>query len=445
MPTFTAIALDTLLEQGASKSVDKSVPRAVPKPKLGPNTKLQRRKSTSVTERRTNRPQIRPALYATPEATPLPDSPTSFPPSPYIINHKRRGPRLLKSSSESNVAARQKTLDEEKINGSANDAETKVVSLTGNESVTFTIAEPLVEDCGTSNGKLENGSVDLGSCNEENGKLECGSSNLSNGLATEIDLCKQVAASSERGSEREDFFDPQESMSFTSNTDVEDNAERSVQLTPNAGEFFDAWEELSSDGGQQSTLCDVEAELREMRLSLLMEIEKRKQAEEVVNNMRKQWESIRQKLSLVGLTLPAEATTGVGSEQLDSDSADELCRQVYLARFVSNSIGRGLARAELEKEMETQIEAKNFEIARLWDKLRNYEAMNQEMVQRNQDVLEMARRERVRRERRQRWVWGSIAAALTLGTAALAWSHFPSGSGSAELDSHVPESHDAGQ
>lgn len=144
--------------------------------------------------------------------------------------------------------------------------------------------------------------------------------------------------------------------------------------------------ELSSEGGQQSALHDVEAELREMRLSLLMEIEKRKQAEEALSNMRKQWESIRQQLSLVGLTLPAEGPAE-GREQPDSDPGEELCRQVYLARFVANSIGRGLARAELEAEMESQIEAKNFEITRLCDKLRNYEAMNQEMVQRNQDVL----------------------------------------------------------
>lgn len=119
-----------------------------------------------------------------------------------------------------------------------------------------------------------------------------------------------------------------------------------------------------------------------------MEIEKRKQAEEALSNMQKKWQNIRQQLSLAGLTLPADSTTSVeGREQTDFDAGEELCRQVYLARFVADSIGRGLARAELEAEMEVQLEAKNFEIARLCDKLRNYEAMNQEMVQRNQDVL----------------------------------------------------------
>jgi hypothetical protein len=47
------------------------------------------------------RTQTSPAsLYATPESTTLPDSPSSFPGtwSPYIINHKRRGASLAKTS-----------------------------------------------------------------------------------------------------------------------------------------------------------------------------------------------------------------------------------------------------------------------------------------------------------------------------------------------------------
>ena len=114
MPTFTVIALDRLLEPGASsKSADmSSLPNSNSKPFSSsmpvPDSKLERRNSTSVVEKRPHRPQIRPALYATPEATPLPDSPTSFPPSPYIINHKRRGPRLMKSYSEQDVSLHQR-------------------------------------------------------------------------------------------------------------------------------------------------------------------------------------------------------------------------------------------------------------------------------------------------------------------------------------------------
>lgn len=115
-----------------------------------------------------------------------------------------------------------------------------------------------------------------------------------------------------------------------------------------------------------------------------MEIERRKQAEEILNDMRGQWNSIQDQLSLAGLTLP---TTTLQEDGLPGDSAADLCQQVYLARFVSNLIGRGTAKAEVEMEMEAQIELKNSEIARLWDKLHYYEAANREMSQRNQEAV----------------------------------------------------------
>lgn len=144
--------------------------------------------------------------------------------------------------------------------------------------------------------------------------------------------------------------------------------------------------ELSSDGGTLQPLPDIESELREIRLTLLMEIEKRKQAEETLNNLQRQWQRIREQLSLVGLSLPADPAT-LGEGEQPADPAAELCQQVYLARFVSNTIGRGVAKAEVEMEMEAQISLKNFEIARLLDKLRYFEAVNQEMSQRNQEVV----------------------------------------------------------
>ncbi|KAL6975899.1 hypothetical protein U1Q18_024694 [Sarracenia purpurea var. burkii] len=192
--------------------------------------------------------------------------------------------------------------------------------------------------------------------------------------------------------------------------------------------------ELSSESGPQPPPRDVEAELSEIRLSLFMEIEKRKQAEEALDDMRTRWSRIRQQLSQVGLTLPADPTASADDEQLGVDPAEELCCQVYLARFVSNCIGRGTAKAEVEIEMEAQIESKNFEISRLWDRLHYYETVNRrgvhvnrEMSQRNQEAVEMSRRLRQIRKRRQRWVWGSIAAAITLGTGALAWSYLSTG------------------
>ncbi|XP_062155703.1 uncharacterized protein LOC133863677 [Alnus glutinosa] len=437
MPTFSAIAFDRLIEPGSSKSVDKSLPNSKPPNSIPvPNSKLDRRSSLPATERRVKRPQITPALYATPKATPLPDSPTSFTPSPYIINHKRRGPRLGKSFSEDDVSSHRKT--DEKVNGNIENAEMEVIHSTDNVSVTFTIP-------GTNEEEHVNGghACEVGSCNSKLGCCngELGSSSTSNGAVREDDELKV-----ERDGESENFFDPQDSLSVTSNTDGEDNsgAERSMKLTTPMGEFFDAWEELSSDGGPQPSLRDVEAELGEMRLNVLMEIEKRKQAEEALNNMRSQWQRLRQQLSAVGLTLPADPTVITEGEQLDCDPPEELCQQVHVARFVSESIGRGVARAEMEMEMEAEIESKNFEIARLFDRLHFYEVVNREMYQRNQDALEVARHERQMKQRRQRWVWGSIAAAITLGTAALAWSYLPTGRGSSSTDHFQnPEGDDA--
>lgn len=135
----------------------------------------------------------------------------------------------------------------------------------------------------------------------------------------------------------------------------------------------------------QPSISDTEPDLREMRL--LMEIEKRKQAEEALNKLQCQWQRLRARLLLVGLTLPSDPTVATEEKQLDSDPAEELCQQVNLARFVSESIGKGIARAEVETEMEAQLEVKNFEIARLLDRLHYYEAVNHEMSQRNQEAV----------------------------------------------------------
>ena len=74
--------------------------------------------------------------------------------------------------------------------------------------------------------------------------------------------------------------------------------------------------------------------------------------------MRNQWQRIHEQLSLVGLNLPLDPTEG----EEDADPAAEICQQVYLSRVVANSIGRATARAEVETEMEAQINLKNFQI-----------------------------------------------------------------------------------
>ncbi|KAE9467000.1 hypothetical protein C3L33_01094, partial [Rhododendron williamsianum] len=381
MPTFTAIALDRLIEPGAAKSM--TTVTNVSDSKLDRrnntiNSKLERMNSTSTTttlDKKHHWAMIKPALYATPKSTPLPDSPsTPLPdsPSPYVVDHKRRGPRLLKSYSEDDVAARKRAPEEEKVGDNTKVAGKETTDLT--EDVAYSVTCPVEQEHvnGISSG-------------------EPVISELSSSLAAQNGSAVQngSAKSVEEGGELEDFLDPQDSMSAKSNTEGDSNSgvERSLYQTTPVAEFYDAWEELSSDNGRQPPPLDIECELREIRLSLFMEIENRKQAEEALDNMRSQWLRIRQQLSFVGLTLPAEPISLAEDERLGVDPVEELCRQVYLARFVSHSIGRGTAKAEVEMEMETHIESKNFEIARLWDKLHYYEAVNREMSQRNQEAV----------------------------------------------------------
>ncbi|XP_043713959.1 uncharacterized protein LOC122662401 [Telopea speciosissima] len=411
MPTFTAIALDRFLEPSAT-----GVSKSIGKP---PNLKLERKHSSTETKQ-TQLPQISPALYATPAVTPVPDSSSSssFPPSPYIINHKRRGPRLLKSVSQDNVSLDQQA-PEGGITVDENGRNTDSTAIGSAEDVlppaTVTICSPHNEGMGQNGFHDE----DIRSSNFD-----------SNLVRTENSSSKLVALNLERDSECEDFFDPQDSISISSNNDLElDNSggERSFRLTTPRAEYYDAWEELSSEGGPLSSFRDMEAELREIRLNLLTEIEKRKQAEEALNNMQKQWQRIREQLSLVGLTIPPVSTIAGEDENLDLDPVEELCQQINIARMVSNSVGRGTARAEVEMEMESWIESKNFEISRLSDRLHYYEAVNHEMSQRNQEAVEVARRQRQKSKILRRWVWSSIGTVIAVGAVGLAWSYLPTG------------------
>jgi hypothetical protein len=143
MPTFTAIALDRLLETGASKPSDKPIPTSMPIPK---SRTLERTTSAPAVKKKVSRPPLKPALYTTPEVKQLPlvDSPSSFPPSPYIINHKRRGPRLHKSSSEASVLSKQNTSRDEKVDDKSFD--TCSASSTGDLQFSFTNPEPVEEE-----------------------------------------------------------------------------------------------------------------------------------------------------------------------------------------------------------------------------------------------------------------------------------------------------------
>ncbi|MCL7038843.1 hypothetical protein MKW94_002357 [Papaver nudicaule] len=350
MPTFSAVKLDRFLEPGATKS------------------------------------------NKTPAET-TSESPFSLPPSPYVVNHKRRGINL-QSQGEEALVVEEEIEDRRRISDLLQPSHSL-----GDVSVSMEVDE---------NGGEKTNDGELG---EKNGERN---SRLNDGIGEKNDV--SVENGNESDKEIDDFFDPQESMSYTSNTDAEDN-ERSYKMSTTTAEFYDACEELSSAGSLQSSMRDLDAQVREIRVNLLMEIERRKRAEDAFNSMEKQWESLREKLSAVGVTLPA-ASAIVGEDKYDV--AEDVCHQVSVARFVADAVGRGVVKAE----MESLVESKNFEIARLTDRLHYYETMNSEMSNRNQEAMEMARHDRQTRKRRQRWIWSSIGVTIALGSAALAWSYY---------------------
>ena len=416
MPTFSAIALDRMLEPGAASTSTETVQSTRSYYAKPPLSKHQEKGKD------TRPPRMSPALYATPDAIPLPNSPSSFPPSPYIINHKSRGPpRLLKSSSEADVvSSQQKTLEDEAI---ANGADVKASPRRKSTSFSFPVSEAAEEDYSSFDF---DGVVDgpVGNWSPFDGSIGNGKSELDNAAANDLEwennLQEPVTAKADKESESEDFYDPGESASFTSNTDA--GEEGSHRLATPVGEFYDAWDVLSTDSGMQSSVNNNESELREIRLSLLMEIEKRKQTEEALEKMQIHWQRLREQLAQVGVFIPIDPTTSTNN---NTNLSEELRCQLEVARFVSDSLSRGMAKAEVEMEMESMLETKNFEITRLSDRVHHYEAVNREMSQRNQEAIELARRERQKRKKRQRWIWGSIAATITLGSAALAWSYVP--------------------
>ncbi|CAH1421519.1 unnamed protein product [Lactuca virosa] len=326
MPTFTTVALDSLIEPKASKLA--STGKTKPEPKLerrnssstltkqgsgihGADGKPELGNTTITTERKHHWNQISPALYATPEPTPLPDSQLSFPSSPYVVDHKRRGPRLSKTYSavlhrdEKKAVEIGKSLEAEDV-GSSKVFDTK-------DTVSTNADVPHVKF-------LNNG--DLGS--------------------KKMDVRIQ------------------ESMMHW-------KEKRPLNVHTPFAEFYDAWEELATETGIQHKATDIEGELREMRSGFLYEREKRRQAENRLNDMKSQWGRIREKLAIVGLNLPLDPT--VVEDDQTKDPGEEICRQV--------------------------------DVLRLLDRVHYYEAVNHEMSQRNQESVETMRRLRQKRKKRQ--------------------------------------------
>ncbi|WVZ74034.1 hypothetical protein U9M48_022264 [Paspalum notatum var. saurae] len=437
MPTITHYVLDPFLETGSPAQVQKAVSKPPPPPQ-------DKATPVPVAPART---QTSPAsLYATPESTTLPDSPSSFPGtwSPYIITHKRRGASLAKTLSQGDAVSE----------GSQPKLPVMVSALPKRGEEPTEVKEPEFAFQHTGNGQSEGGSGVEEDLNGQKGKGSVAAENEQDqpefefqhgtveALVRPVNVGRPLNGGESKNAESDSFFELQDSMSVASEIDDAGAHDRWWKPTSPLGtsvgtpgaEFYDAFEEISSDGGTRSSRC-MDDDLREMRLSLLMEIDRRKQAEEALENWQKEWKKLNRHLSLVALSLPYPAIT----EDTDDASVDpgaELCQQITVSQLVAAAIAQGLARADVESEMETMIAAKNFEIARLSDRVQYYEAANREMSQRNQEAIEMSRQQRKERKKRQKWFWGSVGLAVTLGAAAIAWSYLPSSQPQASADSN---------
>lgn len=208
---------NTKLERGVSVPPNAKLERGVGIPS---NANLDRKNSapfTAAVDKEHHWTQISPALYATPESTPLPDSPSSFPPSPYIINHKRRGPRLMKSFSEYDVAAWAKQNDEIKVDDSEGSAEKGVLSACKDDiSVPAKVLDSAMDDNSSPSGSRDvKEKIFTGVCTGNNGI-----SRTANGVVGQNGVTKSVNFNLQQdvGSEPVDPH-PQDSVSLKSNSE----------------------------------------------------------------------------------------------------------------------------------------------------------------------------------------------------------------------------------
>ncbi|XP_010245403.1 PREDICTED: uncharacterized protein LOC104588954 [Nelumbo nucifera] len=412
MPTFPAIALERLLEpspRDPPRTTSLSLKQDNCNNKNG-NSNADRTINGSDAKKPPPRHiYITPALYTTPEPAPIPvSSSASISPSPYVVNRKRRDLRVPDAVSRlDGFEIRQKPKEEGDSGGLGGGGKSSLVKPVGEVSIN----DPLVEIEEEGEEMKQEGCESL-----TNVEIAAGVQVLDEGsAAVSNDAC-------------DDFFDPRDSMSVASCSETEDVQQLAGRHTPVANQsvFYDADEEFFSDGSISNAspyLCrNIEAELCDARVNLFEEIERRKKAEDALSQMRNQWLRIRKHLSQAGLSVPVNLDAE-NNMQLEVDVAEQLCQEVVIARYVSEAVGRGQARAETEAIAEALIKSKNQEISRLQDRLQYYETVNHEMSQRNQE--EIARRKQYRRKMQRRWIWSCVGMSIILGTSMLAYKCLP--------------------
>ncbi|XP_052194717.1 uncharacterized protein LOC127802751 [Diospyros lotus] len=361
MPTFTTIALETLLEPRVNNALNShqrsSETYAVVRDDGRKEEKAEKARGP-------NHIFISPGLYVTPVPAPIPEA-SSEPvsPSPYLVNHKRRRGGGVEAASA-------------RCSGNGDGVGEEVVEEEADELLGGGVGER-----------------DGGFLGEDGGE----------------------------------FLDPQcDGASVASSAEVDDVGRQAECrcCVGNQSEFFDANDDFSSDGSISNCEPRIGSELHALRLSLLEEIERRKAAEYAVGQMSSQWERLVNVLSQAGLTFPTPPNNATGM-QLELNALEQICQELLVAKFVAEAIGRGEAHAEAEMAAETIIESKVQEISRLRDRLQYYETVNREMSQRNQEVMEVARRQRQRKKSQRRWLWTCLGLSVAIGASVIAYSYLP--------------------
>ncbi|CAA7405744.1 unnamed protein product [Spirodela intermedia] len=371
---------------------------------------------------------ISPKLYATPEPTLIvptggisSSSLTSVSsPSPYVVNHKRRDlprppPPLPSTSNDKGGAFPPIHLEG---SDSATKAPNSTMEVTVRELTNGTHggrSDEQEDEEGLRKVEDENNSSDLRSHSGGLSEKECPDASIDDDMD-------------------DNFFDPRELMSTVSSSDTEDGGSvlrsgsgRCHTPLASLSEFYDANEDFFSDGSvsraSPSFRASIEADLRSIRLDLFEEMDRRKKAEDALEHLQNILQRMAEQLSPVSAVTFSLSRPGGKDPLWDASSAAQFCQEVIVTRMVSEALERGLAGAEAEAAAEAVIEVKNHEIARLRDRLQYYEAVNQEMSQRNQEAIELARRQRQRRKVRRRWVVGCVGLSIAVGASLMAFSY----------------------
>jgi len=261
MPSITHYVLDRFLETGSAADVQKAVPKPPPPPpdKATPVPVCPVRTKTSPA-----------SLYATPESTTLPDSPSSFPGtwSPYLINHKRRGASLAKTFSQGDVGSE----------GSQPKLPVMLPALPKGGEPTA-VEEPEFTFQQSGNGQAEGDSgVEEATINGQNEMLLKGKGSVSakneqeqpefefqrgssEALVRPVNVGRPLIGGAPKSDEIDTFLELQDSMSVASNTEADDagmqerwwksSSPFGTSVGTPGAEFYDAFEGTN----QFVTLC----------------------------------------------------------------------------------------------------------------------------------------------------------------------------------------------